>query len=117
MLKGKNRNIGWQVDNSTVPPIMKKVRPPTVEEIVAAAKNRRQAFDDYEMSPKQERQSQQKRIKERLREAFPPDGRVPIDYSLKAIAEALRPLFVRDSLPSPKPDSIARALGRRKKIR
>jgi hypothetical protein len=72
-------------------------------------------FAEQNSKAKPERQTQQKRIKDRLPEAFPPDGRVPDHFTLEQIQTRLRPLFAKADLKVPSTDTIARALGRRKR--
>jgi hypothetical protein len=105
MAKDNKRNVRWQVNKSPMLPLVKMTRLPTAAELVAAEERWRRA--------KPERQTQQKRIKDLLPKAFPPDGRVPDHFTLERIQKALRPLFVKAHLKVPSTDSIARALGRR----
>ncbi|MGX9429724.1 MULTISPECIES: hypothetical protein [Bradyrhizobium] len=56
---------------------------------------------------------QVRRIIDLLPEAFPPDGRVPSNFSLKVVQARLKPAFEKRGLKEPSTDSISRALGRR----
>jgi hypothetical protein len=65
---------------------------------------------------KSKRRTQVARIREVLPIIFPPDGRPPIELSLKAIRTALWPVFEKNGLKPPSTDSISRVLGRRKRL-
>jgi hypothetical protein len=81
-------------------------------EYVMAARERL-ARAETVSATKSKRRTQVTRIRELLPIAFPPDGHPPGRLSLKAIKGLLDPVFEKNKLPLPSPDSIARALDRR----
>jgi hypothetical protein len=53
------------------------------------------------------------RVKQALNDAFPPDGRVPDELSLKRIQDAIAPGFQKRQWKLASLDTISRAVGRR----
>ena len=64
---------------------------------------------------KPERVSRQTRVLQVLPTVFPPDGHPPIDLSLKQIQSSIEPEFTKQRLRLASTDTIARALGRRRR--
>jgi hypothetical protein len=118
MPENKKRTIGWQVNKSppSIPdrPSLWLTKMTAGDQHVIAGADFIQLLADQGIAAKQERQSQQQRIKNMLPKAFPPDGRVPSHFTLQAIQRELLPLFAEAGWKEPSTDSIARALGRRK---
>ncbi|MCK1605461.1 hypothetical protein IVB02_29700 [Bradyrhizobium sp. 166] len=120
----KDREPNWlHPAPSLLPPIKADRSPVRLGELAKQwmagmpATPKRQIPEYNSASKPKERQTQQRRIRELLPAAFPPDGRPPVSFSLKAIKARLDPLFEKNSLTGPSTDSIARALGRRDRPR
>ena len=64
---------------------------------------------------KRERVSQQTRVLEVLPTVFPPDGHPPIDLTLQQIQNRIEPEFTKRRWRLASTDTIARALGRRRR--
>jgi hypothetical protein len=61
------------------------------------------------------RVSQQTRVLQVLPTVFPPDGHPPIDFSQKQIQSIIEPEFTKRRWRLASTDTIARALGRRRR--
>jgi hypothetical protein len=112
--RSKDTGASWRV-NQVVMPAAKIIEHLSAH--VVGAESIRASMEGCETAivHKPERVTQQTRVLQVLPTVFPPDGRPPTGFTLKQIQKCLEPEFKKQGWRLASTDTIARALGRRRR--